>query len=170
MEEAAKKMVDREQLKKIHTLKNAMKMPDDYYRKLIFINYYPATSSKSLSFEEAVSFISHLEKMAVERGVWKKHEGKQAFERLGYRKEMASPPQLRMISAIWKEVSTFDEDKKRVAGLRTFLLGRFKVSDLRFLDRRAAGKVIAALKGMQQRKSAQPNMGPFEAIPNEKRQ
>ena len=169
MEDTATKMVDKEQIKKIHALKNALKMPDDYYRKLIFINYYPAASSKDLTFEDARSFISQLEKKAVEKGVWKKHEGKQAFERLGHRNGMASPAQLRMIDAIWKEVSRFDDDKKKHTGLRTFLLSRFKVSDLRFLDRRAAGKVISALKGMQQRKSAQPNMGLFEAVPSEKR-
>lgn len=161
MEDTATKMVEKGQIIKIHALKNALKMPDDYYRKLIFVNYYPATSSKDLTFEAASSFISQLEKTAIEKGVWKKHEGKEAFERLGYRNGMASPAQLRMIDAIWKEISRVGADKKKHTGLRTFLLSRFKVSDLRFLDVRKAGEVISALKGMQQRKSAETNKGLF---------
>jgi hypothetical protein len=147
--------IDKRQIRKIHALKNAIKLSEDKYRQLIYINFYPATSSKELTFDQANFFIKNLEDMAKETGVWKERKGCQTYEDLGYREKMASPKQLRMIEAIWKEISTVQSSKGREKALRDWLDNYFKVSDLRFLDRAITQKVIYTLKQMQTRKSGE---------------
>ena len=147
-----KNMISTGQTKKIHALKNALKLEDVIYRKMLFINHYTAKSSKELTHEEATGFINFLEMMATKKGVWTKYEGKDSHEKLGYRGDMATPAQLRMIEAMWKDVSVINDTKGRQKALRTWLHNKFKVSDLRFLDNSKAGKVIYALKQMKKRK------------------
>lgn len=150
---AANKMIEGWQIKKIHALKGAMKMPDDYYRKLIYSNYHPHTSSKDLTLDQANHFIENLETMAVQAGAWNPYEGKSRFEELGARPGMATPAQLRLIEGIWKEVSNVRGEKKRKKALRAWIFKQFKVSDLRFIDNSVARKVIHVLKIMQQKRN-----------------
>ncbi len=147
-----RKPIEKAQIKKIHALKNAMKMPDETYRKLLFEHYYPATSSKALTREQAEAFVNTLEEMAKALGVWIEHEGKLTHEKLGGRARMASPAQLRLIEALWKEVSRARGEKDRKKALRVWLLRTFKVSDIRFLDTETVKKVIHALLVMKERK------------------
>jgi hypothetical protein len=150
---AMAKMVERNQIIKIHALKNALKLSDDDYRKLIYINFYPATSSKHLTFVQGEVFIENLEKAAIERGVWDRCKGKDTYEEFGYREGMATPAQLRKIEAMWKSAVNIKNRERRKHALRKFLDRHFKVSDLRFLDTETTKKVIHALKHMNLRKS-----------------
>jgi hypothetical protein len=153
MEEVAtKKAIEKRQIKKIHALKNALKIDDDEYRKLIHVNFYPAISSKELSFEQAEIFIENLKRMAIEKDVWKDYKGKDAYEELNHREGMAAPAQLRMIEVLWKDVSKARNEEKRKRYLRGWLLKYFNVSDLRFLDDVTVHKVIHALKQIKERK------------------
>lgn len=153
-EETAKKMVEKGQIKKIHTLKSALKLQEASYRKLIYANYYPCTSSMELTFSQARDFIDNLERMAVESGVWSPNSGKSRYEELGKRGRMATPAQLRLIEGLWKEVSSVRGEHNRKKALRKWLSERFGVSDLRFIDDVNVRKVIFALKAMRDRKSA----------------
>ncbi len=142
----AKTLIENKQERKLHALKDALKMTDEYYRELIDINFSPAKSSKELTFNQAASLISALEKRAIEKGAWTKLKGKKTFEELGNRAGMASPSQLRLIAVLWKDVSVVRDIKGRQKELRSWLQNKFKVSDLRFINCLTAGKVIYALK------------------------
>jgi len=149
MNSLPKASMDIKKTKKIHALKNALKMSNEEYRKLINLNFYPATSSKELTDKQADRFIAGLEKMAIEKGVWTKYEGKGKYETLGGRAGMGTPKQLRLIEGLWKDVSVIKETKSRQKALRSWLHKRFGVSDLRFLNREVTSKVIYALTQMK---------------------
>jgi hypothetical protein len=153
MNNATKTPIDSGQTRKIHTLKSALKMTDEQYRKLINLNFDPATSSKELTYKQAEFFITKLEEIAVSKGVWVKHEGKGRYENLGCREGMATPKQLRLVEYLWKDVSIIKEPKNRQKALRAWLQKRFGVSDLRFLDRSVTSKVIYALNQMKKCKN-----------------
>lgn len=155
--ETVKRMVEKWQIKKIHALKNALKLQDDSYRKLICANYYPCTSSKDLTFSQATHFIENLERMAIDAGVWSRFDGKSQYEDLGKRRNMATPPQLRLIEGLWREVSIVLGAQNRKKALRSWLFGHFGVSDLRFLDDMNVRKVVFALKAMRERRDAKKN-------------
>jgi hypothetical protein len=150
---AAKRKISKGQIKKIHALKHALQLSDDDYRKLIYVNFYPATSSKDLLVKQAEVFIENLEGMAIEKGVWTKQVGKLTYEDLGYREGMASPGQLRKIEVMWKNVSKHNGTRVRTRALRNWLQGHFGVSDLRFLTAARANDVIYALGQMEGRRS-----------------
>ncbi len=124
-------------------------MEDEQYRKLINLNFDPAQSSKELTYKQAEFFITELEKIAIGKGVWVKHEGKRKYENLGCREGKANPKQLRLIEYLWKDVSFIKEPRNRQKALRVWLQKRFGVSDLRFLDRSVTSKVIYALNQMK---------------------
>ncbi|MBI3584006.1 MAG: regulatory protein GemA [Nitrospinae bacterium] len=146
------RMITKKQINKIHALKNAMGWDEHGYRATLLYNYGVRTS-KDMTWKQADEFSNFLEEKAIKRGVWKKFNGKERFEELKNRPNMATPPQLRMIEAMWKDVSSAGNEKQRREALRGFLRKYFKVSDLRFLDRGTVGKVITALKNMQSRKT-----------------
>ncbi len=142
-------------IKKIHTLKNVLGLSDEEYRLTLYHNFR-IDSSKLLTQSQQEELIRGLESEAVQRGVWEKFAGKSRFENLADRPGMASPAQLRKIEAMWKDYAGAKDDKARTKGLRTFLLGHFQVSDLRFLEADKVKKVIAALDAMIARKRQGP--------------
>lgn len=143
--------ISKGQIKKIHTLKNALGLSDREYRLTLLENFTVRTS-KDMSYEQAEALIARFEDEALKSGVWTKHEGEAAFEDLGQRQGMASPAQLRKIEALWKTAMGIRDAKARRRGLRTWLDRHFGVSDLRFLSSRKVSKVLHALKEMEARK------------------
>ena len=93
-------MVSISQIKKIHTLKNLLGLDDDLYREMLMS--FGVCSSKDLTFTEAKVLLDILETRAVERNIWKKLPKK--YDDLSQRDDMATPPQLRMIKALWTEI------------------------------------------------------------------
>ena len=129
------------QIKKIHALKNALKLEDDLYREMLLP--FNAASSKDLTDYLAEIFIYQLESMAVKMGVWKNPSLK--YEDLRYREEkMASPQQLRMIEAMWRDVCYFDNDKFAKKSLRKFMRNKYKVMTLCSLQKPKQQKLFKA--------------------------
>ena len=126
------------QIKKIHTLKNILGLDDDLYRDMLAS--FGVQSSKKLTYTEAKVFISILEDkiQELEIKMYKKFE-----ELCGRDDNMATPPQLRKLEAIWADIYS-KGDKKQA--LREFLKKHFKVDDLRFLTKRRASQIIAVLE------------------------
>jgi hypothetical protein len=151
MGETKKKMIEEGQVKKIHTLKNALQLTDEHYRKTIFANFCPARGSKDLNYWQAEFLINNLEAIAIKRGVWGKHYGRSAYEDLGNRDGMATPKQLRKIDAIWKDISKSTSVNRRRKAFRGWLFKYFKVSDLRFVDSVMVSKIIHTLEKMRAR-------------------
>jgi hypothetical protein len=144
-------MIDKGQIKKIHTLTSVLRMPDDLYRKMLS-ETFQVSSSREMTRVQARRFILLLEDFAqtFQRGEKPYYEAH--FSNLGFRPGMASPAQLQKIEAMWNALYPAHHTEDGQASLRTFLSRKFKVSDLRFLDGTTAGKVLGALNAIKTRK------------------
>jgi hypothetical protein len=140
------------QIKKIHALVTALGFDDDLYRAIL-LNRFNTRSSKELANFQAGQLIEELEKQAVQKGVWKKSAFKKRYEALAGRPGFASGAQLDLIESTWTKVSRMETPELNVKALRGFILKVAGVSDLRFLNKSGAGKVIIALRSMEKRKS-----------------
>ena len=140
-------MATNSQIKRIHTLKSILGLEDDLYRDMLFS--FGVCTSKDLTFTEAGVLLDILETKAVEKNLWKKQPKK--YEDMDRGDKMATPPQLRMIKGLWREICYCDNDEYASKSLRKFLKAKFKVDDIRFLTKNKAIKVIQAIKGIQKR-------------------
>lgn len=131
-------MATKYEIKKIHMLKNALNLDEDLYKEIL--NNYGADSCKDIPPHLTDEFINYLEQMAIESGRWKPKK----FDELANRADMASPKQLRLIEYLWKILC----ERKEGSSLRKFLYSKFKISDLRFISKKMANKVINALKNI----------------------
>jgi len=140
-------MITSAQIKKIHTLKNILHLDDELYVELLMS--FGVQSSKKLTSTEANIFVEILEEKAILTNKWVKRNKK--FEDLSSRdKAMATPPQLRMIESIWREICYVDTDEFAKQSLRKFLQNKFKISDLKFLTKNTAVRVIRAILQIKQ--------------------
>lgn len=147
---AAEIRIDKRQIVKIHTLKGALKMSDDSYRLTLQSINAMSHSSKDLSYGEAEQLIAHLEGLATDAGAWEtRGSRKTRYEHLADRPDMATPKQLRKIEALWADVSYHHRTDEQQRALRAFLFNKFKISDISFVRRSLASKVIKALESMQ---------------------
>ncbi|HOX23008.1 MAG TPA: DUF1018 domain-containing protein, partial [Elusimicrobiales bacterium] len=141
------------QIKRIHTLKTLLKTPDAAYRSML--RDYHAFSSKQLSEDQADTLIWELQKVAEAEGVWTRPGRK--FQQLAGRKGMATPKQLRMIDAMWTDVSRTTSAESRRAALAAFLR-RYGCNDgLEGLEYWQVSKVINALEAMKAQRPAPPS-------------
>ena len=151
-------MATKNQLSRIHILKNKLGLADDVYRGMIATMFSGRASSKALNGLEAAKLAQHMAKLAGEpkrRDTrFESYESKWAA--LGTRPGMASPAQLAMIECIWDSLeATFwnkDGNGDRDKALNGFIKKRFEsVERLRFLARDEAYKITEALKSIQRR-------------------
>jgi hypothetical protein len=147
--------ITKAQIKVVHSLKSALQLDDPTYRAILG-EWFQVGSSKDLSSAQAEVMIRELKEIAVSAGVWEQRPArKKKFDEFeGRRGGMATPAQLRKIDVMWKEVSRVTEPEGRKNALRAFLERVVKISDPRFLNSEAAGKVINALNSMRKRKAA----------------
>ena len=134
------------QIKIIHVAKAQLGISDDDYRDMLKERYYGKKSSKHLSVKEAADLIAHFEKCGFKR--FSKSRSTR-FNELESRPGMASPRQLRKIEAMWGDMC---KANSKAAALRKFLWREVKVTDLRFLEKHKAHKMIEILKKIQARK------------------
>lgn len=155
------------QIKRIHTIKHLLGIPDDNYRDCLDTRF-GVTTSKDLTLMQAKSFIDELDKYAMElqgeRGKAERAAARQKadeaeaakpkrFDDLDNRPGMASGPQLRKIEAMWQNISIVPDTDARGRALRRFIERITGVAGLRFLDAQMAGKVINALNAMEKRET-----------------
>lgn len=144
--------ITKEQIKKIHTFKSIAKVEDHEYRELVIKTSRGTTNtSKELTYSEAETLLTALKSVAVGKGLWKHpRASKRRFENLAEREDMASPAQLRMIEAMWHEVSIFRDDPVKCEdALRKFLENRFHISHINFVNQGMVGKIVRTLKAMK---------------------
>ncbi|MBF0516358.1 MAG: DUF1018 domain-containing protein [Nitrospirae bacterium] len=138
------------QIKKIKTLQRHVGVDDDVYEQLV--KEYSGgrvTSCTGMDYYEAGKLIDHLEQLAQKlTNNWeKRHSPCNKYDCLAKRDEtMATPAQLRMIEAMWRERS-FAKDIDKAKMLRWFIQ-RFGVSDILFLTKLDVRKVKRALDNM----------------------
>ena len=135
-------MITSAQIKKIHTLKSVLHLDDDLYIEMLMS--FGVQSSKNLTTTEASIFLDILEKKAVLTNIWEKRN--QKYDDLNIRDEdMATPPQLRKIEAMWRDICYIDSPEFAKQSLRKFLQNKFKIADIKFLTKKKAVKVIRAI-------------------------
>lgn len=138
------------QIKLIHTLKSRLKLSDDEYRELL--SEHRAWSSKELSAKEANLVIDELKRRLQAAGGWTDHgKTRRRYEAMAGRDSMATPAQLRMIEAMWKEVSYMTTELGRKAALRRFVKRIAHVDALEFLSGQDVPKIIRALEAMKRK-------------------
>ena len=136
------------QIKKIHTLKNVLQLDDDLDVDMLMS--FGVQSSKNLTTTEAGIFLEILEEKAVLTNKWEVRNKK--YEELKSRDEdMATPAQLRMIEAMWREVCYVDSPEFAKQSLRKFIQNKFKIADIKFLTKKKAVKVIRSISAMKQK-------------------
>lgn len=137
-------MINPGQRKAIHTLRRELGLSEEDYRGMLLDNWN-ASSSSGLTFAQADELIDAL------RALGKKGpragEGWKKYEDLAGRPGMATPAQLRKIEATWWGVSQAKPLDKKEA-LDRFLMNRFQVRGLLWLERKNVQKVIKALDEM----------------------
>lgn len=124
-------------LKKIQIARRELNLPEPEYRGLL-LRTTGADSSRDLSDRQASAVIAE-------------------FKRLGWKpRESTRPPaeraDIRKIYALWGALHSGPLDRD---ALRTWTLGRFKVSAPEFLKRAQAREAIEQLKAWQRRLSEQ---------------
>jgi phage gp16-like protein len=153
-------MIKAIQIKKIHALKNRLGWSDEQYRGYLMTEGEGfATSCKDLSEQEAERLIRQMELAAAAKGVWEmrgassvERGASKKYDELGDRPGMATPKQLRMIEAMWAEVSYYRNAEARERALRYFLNHITGVDDLRFVEAWQVRKVVKALQKIKGRK------------------
>jgi hypothetical protein len=154
-------MSNKRQIKKIKTLQGKLNIPEEEY--VMLLSEYWVNSCTKLSFDDAEAFIKKLEARAIKEGVWQtyssppnlggvaKGRGGMKYDNLGKRPGMASPKQLRMIEAMWKDASWTHDTAKRAIALRKFTFKIAGVDDLIFLTSQGASKVITAIGNIKRK-------------------
>jgi phage gp16-like protein len=134
-------------LAKIHIAKKELGIEDSIYRDILY-RKFRVGSSKSLSDSQALVLIYHFKALG-----WVPKSKSKKYDDLGKRDAYAATPaQLRMIEAMWHDIYRGNSETKH---LRQFLFNHFKVSDIKFLERKTAHDVIEALKSMAGRRQGE---------------
>ena len=133
-------------LAKIHIAKKELGLEDSIYRDILY-RKFRVSSSKALSDSQALVLIHHFKGLGwIPKTKLKKYDGDRGDA------YSASPGQKRKIEVMWHDIYRGNSETKH---LRQFLFNHFKVSDIRFLERKTAHDVIEALKAMQTRRSGE---------------
>ena len=132
-------MISFSQIKQIHTLKNILGLDDEVYREMLMS--FGVATCKNLTVTEAQILVEILLEKAIAAGKWQRPNKKYAdLESRDI--EMATPAQMRKIEIMWSElcnVKTYENTQKT---LRKFIQNHFKISDIRFIDKSTATKII----------------------------
>lgn len=141
-------MSRQDQKQKIHMLKDKAGLTDDDYRTLLGSMFQGVCSSVDLSESEADRLIAQLRSLAP--GFAAAYSGgRRKYVEIGKRPGMASPAQLRMLEAMWAEVSIHHDAKGRALAFKDFLSSRFNVQDILWLQHSDVNRVVVALKAMR---------------------
>lgn len=132
-------MISFSQIKQIHTLKAIIGLNDELYREMLMS--FGVVTCKDLTYAEAGIFLEILISKAVAAGKWQR-PGSNFAELENRGNDMASPAQLRKIEAMWRDISYIKRNESVRKSLRLFVQKHFKVSDLRFVDKTTAMKII----------------------------
>ena len=140
-------MIRPEQIRYIHVLKNILGIDDKTYREML--GSFAVCTSKALTEAEADIFIDSMRIKAkcIKNNYYNKYD-----DLIGRDLEMATPPQLRKIEVLWKEICHNKDPKSRKVSLRVFIAKKFHISDIRFITKRRAEKIIGIMEKIKRDK------------------
>lgn len=136
-------MATNNQLAKIHIAKKDLGLDDGDYR--YFLNSVTGKESAKLLTDREANVV--LEEF--KRRGWKVKSSKPKnlkYQDLKNRDGMATPPQLRLIEALWMSGTGIRE--KTPTALRKFLSNKFGISDMRFVEDNQVGKIVRSIKSI----------------------
>jgi hypothetical protein len=142
---------------KIHSSMSELGWDEDAYRSALF-GMFGVESKTDLSLKELDQFIQMLRKRMVERGLLEPTEvkwgwGTEKYEALrGRRGPYATPDQLRLVEASWREVARNPSDE----ALQDFISGHAGVDHIIWLEKEDVRDVLIAIKYMAQQKGMEP--------------
>lgn len=136
------------QIQKIHIAKTELKMSEDEYRSVL--SSFGVETSKDLSYQDADKLLEKFQQLGWKpkpknpvKGKDKSTWGKNNFSNLSKRPgKFATPEQLRMIEAYWKEVTGNDSRKS----LNKFLKRITGIDNIEWLTRDKIRKIKKALE------------------------
>jgi hypothetical protein len=144
-------MIRPDQIKTIHALKRTLGLTEEVYRDMLK-DACSVTSSKDIrSAGEAEQLIRALRALT---GATPYPQGKAKYEHLGERPGMATPKQLRMIEAMWADVSFQPSSKAREKALQTLLLDRYRIGGILWIEDSDVQRVVKGLQQMKRLKDA----------------
>lgn len=135
----------------IHTLIAKLRLSDALYRDMIAERFPKAKgkdgvySCRYLTEMQARLFIKELQELL-------KQSNYKPYEELRGRPYMATPEQLRKISALWSSVSRQKTKKDKQRALRKFLEHHFHIASETWIEDWMVGKIVYTLKIMQEQK------------------
>lgn len=132
-------MISFSQIKQIHILKSLLGLDEELYKEMLMS--FGVTTCKDLTYTETEIFLEILTSKAVAAGKWQR-PGSNFTELENRGNDMASPTQLRKIEAMWRDISYIKSNESIRKSLRLFVQKHFKISDLRFVDKTTATKII----------------------------
>lgn len=148
-------MIDTPAMKKLRQeigyTRKQIGIDEDLYREMLSerFNVFSCTQLTEIQLRE---FIKILKENGLKSGKFKPVKKysfqKRKYEELGKREGMASPAQLRMIEAIWFEVSNQTSDEARADALNNFLDKHFGVSNIKWIESTMVGKIKKTLEKM----------------------
>lgn len=141
------KLCNNKQKQIIHTLLSRLKIDDDLYREML-AQRFPKQCTKDMKYS-----CSYLSEMQANKFIWElqgylKQQKYKPYDELKGRPGMAKPEQLRMISALWSQVSRQKSQKDKQKALRKFLEHHFHIASERWIEDWMVGKIIYTLKIM----------------------
>ncbi|MEW5819347.1 MAG: regulatory protein GemA [Cyanobacteriota bacterium] len=145
--------INPKQIKLIKTIIGKMGIGDDLYREMLE-NRYGVNSCKQLTCSQSTEFVNYLKDQANQSGLHfpKASMNRHKHNNLADREGMASPKQLRKIEAMWFDYTRDTDEASRTKRLNAFLEHRFKVTNLKFLDKQTTSKVIYCIGKMLEQK------------------
>lgn len=131
------------QIKKLHALKRALCFDDATYHDVL--DRFGVASSKDLSDRQMAKCLEFLEAQAVEAGVWQARGGAPAPKR---RPGAASDAQVRLVAALWRQVSRQETEKARATALDAFVARITGKPRLAWCDHGNIQALVNALEAM----------------------
>lgn len=137
------------QIRAIHVLKSKLSMDDGTYREMLA--GYGASSSVHLDGADARHLIEVLAGKAAQLGVWRNQpRALKRWDDLGGRPGMATPKQLRMVEAMWSDVSRASDAQAKSDALVVFLSRHFGVTALAWVTQEMVGRIVRTLQAMRE--------------------
>ena len=141
-------------IKRIKTLQRAAGVEEENYRALLA--GYGVGSCKELDLKQAAELISFLQKVAGQDQGQGPGRPPKRYADLGRRSaDWATPKQLRMLEAMWMEVTVQKSRGTALAAYHAFLLHKFGVTSPEMIAREDVSRVrqaLAAMLSAQERK------------------
>jgi hypothetical protein len=135
-------------VQQIKMLQKQAGLSEEDYRALLW--GYDVESCRDLLPLEAHAVIKFLRKLVSgQKKTSAPRRRALKYDELGYRTGMATPKQLRMLEALWGQVSVQSSAKKRAEAWMVFLKNRFGRVTPEHIERELVGRILMTLQAMQ---------------------